>query len=853
PYTAPARVAAMMALMASVLSTFGVTGGGGGVGSAPTYAEKIEKQYQPYTDRLDKQIELLEAIKKNGSSQRFGVQLSTLEFERDFRAFIGGDAKKYLRSSISGGNEYYSAFQKATEGLDFVTTKFDALGNATKSIVNLKAFRDSDVGISNFLKYISAISDFDFMMAKKANPANLEKVQLQYDEFMTSVQEIISNYAISMSDVVNEMKDASDKFQDIYDSITETTTYADEKLKKALASVKKIAGSDLPTYLTKQIRAIDAVTEKFGEDVYSLLTTVDPSKVQAQVEALQLLEEQLGVTFANGVEEALNYLDAIELVGEAMAKSAANVSDWFGSLLTDQQSAELLAFKEGTALATTVEGLSALFNQLAYDSDGLTDQELELLNANKSLLESTDSMQTEIESLNTTIDGVSKNISSLDDVLSNIKAVIEKLRGASETSTQSLAKFYESMSKAKSLSTTTDYENYSLAVQEAIKYSDSLMVANNFKSSMDMKFAQAVAASQFEDLQDTTMTQIDYLKLIEENTRNQITALQSAMESIGSKINLQLAQQTQTYAVTNASNVLATSSKEQIAALNAKVTTAESNIKQSELDLAAAQKTLEETATFGAYSQEFVDSIKALSSVAKGGITAKEAGASAVQLGVLAASMGLGTTISEKEFTSTILPYLESQLAAQKNVNEASTDLLSATKTLENIQTQYTQAISTIGSTVSSAISAAGTAPLGGVGTVLSQASSALSNIKIDTTPVQVAPITETITKTNSQELADKLAAATGYGSNFSTSEMKKAGFTTNEIAALQSANSAIGQKTSIDSKDIANLVAALYAKPFAEGGIVTKPTLGLIGEAGYKEAIIPLKDKDPIGIAKLG
>jgi len=35
---------------------------------------------------------------------------------------------------------------------------------------------------------------------------------------------------------------------------------------------------------------------------------------------------------------------------------------------------------------------------------------------------------------------------------------------------------------------------------------------------------------------------------------------------------------------------------------------------------------------------------------------------------------------------------------------------------------------------------------------------------------------------------------------------------------------------------------------PFADGGIVTKPTLGLIGEAGYNEAVIPLKDpNDPL------
>ncbi len=44
--------------------------------------------------------------------------------------------------------------------------------------------------------------------------------------------------------------------------------------------------------------------------------------------------------------------------------------------------------------------------------------------------------------------------------------------------------------------------------------------------------------------------------------------------------------------------------------------------------------------------------------------------------------------------------------------------------------------------------------------------------------------------------------------------------------------------------------------KAFADGGIVTAPTMGLIGEAGYSEAVIPLKNpNDPLGgekIAKL-
>ena len=48
----------------------------------------------------------------------------------------------------------------------------------------------------------------------------------------------------------------------------------------------------------------------------------------------------------------------------------------------------------------------------------------------------------------------------------------------------------------------------------------------------------------------------------------------------------------------------------------------------------------------------------------------------------------------------------------------------------------------------------------------------------------------------------------------------------------------------------ISNAESWLNTHKFADGGIVTKPTLGLIGEAGYPEAVIPFKDpSDPLAL----
>lgn len=45
------------------------------------------------------------------------------------------------------------------------------------------------------------------------------------------------------------------------------------------------------------------------------------------------------------------------------------------------------------------------------------------------------------------------------------------------------------------------------------------------------------------------------------------------------------------------------------------------------------------------------------------------------------------------------------------------------------------------------------------------------------------------------------------------------------------------------NSNELLNVINAMGIQAFASGGVVTSPTLGLIGEAGYNEAVIPLKN----------
>jgi phage-related minor tail protein len=91
--------------------------------------------------------------------------------------------------------------------------------------------------------------------------------------------------------------------------------------------------------------------------------------------------------------------------------------------------------------------------------------------------------------------------------------------------------------------------------------------------------------------------------------------------------------------------------------------------------------------------------------------------------------------------------------------------------------------------------------------------------------------ILKTIVKIQAQKLAanvtDSLLSAFGGGGNNSNS------MSTSSWMKYTGLNSGVGSSNNYD----------FSYHPFAEGGIVSAPTLGLIGERSYKEAIVPLTD----------
>jgi len=349
PYTATARVLAMVALLAGIAGAVGVGGSSGG-GSVPsaissdTIAESefntlmIEMANEPILERLDRMVDLLEIIGLEGTAGRTRLAQSATQYEMDTRLL----AEEIIRSTqtLTLGAGYGTAtqenirfawenqFSKANEAVG--DSLFDLGGAFEKVTFDANVFRN------NTLASLSAIYNQGLLPTlsdwtqgyKDGVRDDIELGQwavAQGIENINKLQEVTHEYIVSLSDVVDTMSDAKDTFKELYDDLTGTTTYEDRDLAKAKKDVEKLlsdTGLDFATYLEKQISIISKVEKEFGTDISTLFLSQDPRDLQDQADALSSLNKAMDNAFGEGVQSALNFIDSIELYAESILESS---------------------------------------------------------------------------------------------------------------------------------------------------------------------------------------------------------------------------------------------------------------------------------------------------------------------------------------------------------------------------------------------------------------------------------------------------------------------------------------------------------------------------------------------------
>ena len=413
----PYNIAAMASTLAtgiSILSSLGVSGGGGGGSSSPDYAaiEKqnvenrqtdLENQYEPLLEKFDTQISLLEKIEKNGSASKYSISQARTQYEYDISTYANqiGDVVGGYREVDYSKNNYTAMINTANAFLDF-SKSIKKFGIDATGIVASLHYAHKTVGYnlstvlntkSDLLSYVANRNEierlYDVARTKISTEVNAPKADIatnaEFEKIKIEVGTFIGDFALAIGDSIEQMKDMSLEFQDIFDSLTNTMTYSNKRLSEAQKEVSALLkGRDLESYLKTQISLISEVEKKYGMTIDKFLASND---LAIQAAAVIEMERITGIAFEGGTEAALNYLDSIKLVSEAMINSNENIKSYKDSFKTDEQLAKDLATTLGVRLAGSFIELDNLFNRLSKSGGLLTDAELELLNANKALIE----------------------------------------------------------------------------------------------------------------------------------------------------------------------------------------------------------------------------------------------------------------------------------------------------------------------------------------------------------------------------------------------------------------------------------------------------------------------------------
>lgn len=540
PYTVIPR---MLAAAATVASLLGSGGGGGGSVPIPSNNAELQQSFDIENDavlgRMDRQTAILEAIEQNGTLALVGLNQSKFQYGVE-SGQVTFDIRQKTEDRLREADDYYgSLIYSVVE--PYLSSKIDPInffqsGGDYTSIVQDKDEYDA-LYKDNFFGGI----DWETMSKQFLTPDAPE-----FAEMLNDYQEAMTDFAVSTIDSIKELQDAGENFKEMFDDITGSSKYANSNLNQAFENIKNLAGNDgLTGYIEKQITNIDKLNGILDKDTIDTLLDQSVENMDEQLAAINSLSAEAKAVLQDGTEEALNYIDAIELVAEAMTTSRENINSLIDNFRSSEQLARIQAESMGVVLAETAEVFFSQFDAMKNDILGLTDEELAYLetakdyieNKNADLLESQqNSIQAQIDGFNELTTSVTADISVLNTVLGSLSNIIDKLRGASSNSGYSLNKFYDSMSETIALANGDDLTAYKDSLTKTIGYSSALLDSGNFTNSADMEFAQSLAANQFEDMQVDSESQLSVLEDIKQNTADTVTALTAQLQAIGNNI-----------------------------------------------------------------------------------------------------------------------------------------------------------------------------------------------------------------------------------------------------------------------------------------------------------------------------
>ncbi|MCX6076432.1 MAG: DUF4214 domain-containing protein [Campylobacterales bacterium] len=447
---------AVAALLAQVGQSFSGSGGGSSAPTEDFAANKalIEANYNPITDRLDRQISLLESIDRKGSSSSLGISKSSSDFEKNYKLWVEDTLQKARIGSVNSKmsvaelNQVVDAIEVKSGVNTFTTTQSNGLNANNIGYISL----NTDI-LREGYNLISALQTAQGGYTGTLGQAGMHgtqaemnaQVQASIADSLNKAQGLVNDWAMGIIGSMDDLESAAKDFKNYYDDVTGSMFYQTDTLKKAFDDVDKLRGaSSFADYLKTQITDITSLQTFFTNETFTLLSSTNANDIQAQINKVAELGVKTGQTFTGGAEEALNYLESIGLVAKAMADSRQNIKSWEDSFKTPTQLAQDMASTLGVALATSLDDLNTMFSKLSTDTDGLTNADLALLNANKDLLTSTGQITQAVASVGKTMAESTSLIEA--DILNQYQNQIT-LSEAFKTASNSIQSFRDDLLK----------------------------------------------------------------------------------------------------------------------------------------------------------------------------------------------------------------------------------------------------------------------------------------------------------------------------------------------------------------------------------------------------------------------
>lgn len=573
----PLTIANVGALLAQMGQTFS---GGGGGGMSPSEALKqeaettfagLDAENTAVTNRLDQQIELLEAIERNGSATAIQVAQSQAVYEGELLNWVKdiyGDSRQGFVGSAFGEGDWERIQEDFSRG--GVYNPFTMSGNNIAFDVS-RAYQDP-TQLVEFMQWVMSEREAGgrpytgpILQGEDWTESGYQTTLAELEASFTELQGYLNDWAIGSIESLNELSDASDKFKESYDIITGTATYATQELNQAYADFNAVSGGDYAGYLQDNIVAIQEaenwlyqLSGTFDESGnalqnYQLLLSKSPELFQSQTDAVQTFNELLGDTFEGGAEEALNFIDSIDLVVESLSKTRdledrllqltdasaylALIRERELSVLTEEQQAlqlKIWALEDANnSLDDVTNGLDDVTNSLNEFSQSLVSLAIDTVNARNLALSSVGS---NIEQIQAQIDSVSSEAvaEALDDsnILRDQLNVLQSLESSLENTRISLSSAILEQSGG-SFSTGLAMLKQALAGDSNIDVQTALGYVSNNDASLYAS-REAYARAQAEAYQ--------IVAALEQQAEAQIDPIQSQLDALDAVNELQATQ-----------------------------------------------------------------------------------------------------------------------------------------------------------------------------------------------------------------------------------------------------------------------------------------------------------------------